>query len=72
MSSEGEMVTARKWGHSIGITLSKKLVEKEKIRPEDKLIITVKKAGSLKELFGSHKFKKSTQEIKDELKKGWE
>ena len=72
MKGEVQIVTARKWGHSIGVALPPGVVSKEKIRPEDKVMITVKKVSSISELFGTHRFKKSTQEIKDELRQGWE
>ncbi len=72
MAADSEIVTARKWGHSIGFTLSKKFVDKEKIMPNDQLIVTIKKVSTMKELAGTWKSKKSTQEIKDELKKGWD
>jgi len=66
------VVTARKWGNSIGITLPKEMVEKEKIRENDKIVVEIKKVSSLKALFGTMKSKKSTQQIKDEMRKGWD
>jgi len=66
------VVTARKWGNSIGVTFPKETVQREKLKPNDKLIISVKKARSIMELFGTIKTKKSTQAIKDELRKGWD
>lgn len=66
------IVTARKWGNSIGATFPAEAVEKEKIKPNDKLIVDVRKVVPIKELFGLAKFKRSTQEIKDELRKGWD
>ncbi|MCX6804131.1 MAG: AbrB/MazE/SpoVT family DNA-binding domain-containing protein [Candidatus Diapherotrites archaeon] len=65
------MVVARKWGNSIGITLPKETADREKIRESDRLIIVVKKVTSLNELFGTFKTQKTTQEIKDESRKGW-
>jgi len=66
------VVTARKWGNSIGIAFPAETVEKEKINPNDKVVVTVQKAASIKELFGTFKTKKSTQKIKDELREGWD
>lgn len=63
---------ARKWGNSIGTTIPKSTVEKEKIKPKDAIIISVRKVNSLDSLFGTWKTKKTAQQIKDELKKGWE
>lgn len=65
---------ARRWGSSIGVILPKSLVEAKRIRENDEVIVNVEKpkpkAGTL---FGFLKdWKKPTQEIKDELRKGWE
>jgi len=62
---------ARKWGNSIGITLPSEMVEEEKIKPNDKIVIKVKKVVPIKDLFGTMKTRKSGQQIKDELRKGW-
>lgn len=66
------IVTARKWGNSIGSTYPDDLVKSEKIRPNDKLIITVKKVIPMKELFGTLKTSKSTQAMKDAAREGWD
>jgi len=66
------IVTARKWGNSIGATFPAETIEKEKIRPNDKLVVEVRKVMPIKELFGIAKFKRSAQEIKDELRQGWD
>ena len=66
------VVTARKWGNSIGATFPAETVEKEKIRPNDKLIVEIRKVVPIKNLFGTFKTKKSTQQIKDELRAGWD
>ncbi len=63
---------ARKWGNSIGVTIPEDAVKKEKIKPNDTLIISIRKAKPISELFGTLKTKKSTQQIKDEIRKGWE
>lgn len=65
------VVTARKWGNSIGATFPAETVEREKIRPNDRLVVEVRKVVPIKELFGTFKTKKSTQHIKDELRAGW-
>jgi len=65
------VVTARKWGNSIGATFPAETVEKHKIRPNDKLVVEVRKVIPIKDLFGTFKTKKSTQKIKDELRAGW-
>ena len=66
------MVTARKWGNSIGVTLPSEMVEDEKIKPNDKVIVSVRKVVPIKNLFGTLKTKKTAQQIKDELRKGWD
>lgn len=65
------VVTIRKWGNSLGLVLSKKLVEEKNIHANDKVIVDVKKAVPINELFGTLKTRRSTQAIKDELRKGW-
>ncbi len=62
----------RKWGNSIGVTIPKEIADKEKIKPNDDVIFSVRKVKPIAELFGTVKFKKPTQKIIDELKKGWE
>jgi len=66
------VVTARRWGNSIGATFPAEAVEKEKIRPNDRLVIEVRKVVPIKELFGTMKTKKTAQQIKDELRTGWD
>ena len=66
------IATARKWGNSIGVTLSEEIVKSEKIKPDDKVILTVKKVVSIKELFGTLKTSKSTQAMKDAAREGWD
>jgi len=66
------VVTARKWGNSIGITLPKSMAEKEKIKDSDKLVVSVKKIVPIKELFGTFKTNKTAQELKNEMREGWD
>lgn len=68
---ECETIT-RKWGNSLGITLPKEVVEEENIKENEKItILILKKRDTLKRTFGmlKGKMKKSTQKIKDELKR---
>jgi len=65
---------AKRWGSSIGIVLPKSIVEENKIRENEEVIIEVKKPVSVKELFGKYpqwKSRKTAQELKDEARKGW-
>lgn len=66
------VVTARKWGNSIGATFPAQAVELEKIKPNDKIILEVKKVISIKDLFGTLKTKKTAQQLKDDARNGWE
>ncbi len=63
---------ARKWGNSIGITIPFDVVEGEKIKPNDKIVVSVKKVPEIKELFGTLKTKKSTDQIMKEIRTGWD
>ncbi len=64
-------VEPREWGNSLGITLPKDVVKKEKIRKGDKLVINIRKKRDLTSLRGLFKFRRSAQQIKDEMRKGW-
>lgn len=66
------IVTIRKWGNSLGVTLPNELVEKNRLSPNDKLILELKKVDNLDDLFGTLKTKKTAQQIKDELREGWD
>lgn len=65
---------ARKWGSSIGVIIPKEVVEARNIKENDEITIHVEKekpkAGVL---FGRlPHWKKSAQELKDEMRAGWE
>jgi len=62
----------RKWGSSIGVVLPKEVVDEIGIKPNEKIVIDIKKRPLAKEFFGLLKdWKRSTQEIKDEMRAGW-
>lgn len=64
--------TTRKWGNSLGITLPKEVVEQEHIQENEKIkVLILKDSRALKKTFGMvrGKWRKSTQAIKDELRK---
>lgn len=66
-------VTARKWGDSIAVIIPSEIVNTKKIKPSDKIKITIKKGGDdLSFLWGKLKTKKTAQELKDESRSGWE
>ena len=67
---------ARKWGSSIGIIIPKEVVEAKRIKENDEIIIEVNnKRPTAAALFGKFpqwKSKKSAQELKNEMRAGWE
>lgn len=64
---------AKKWGSSLGIILPKSVIKARKIRENDDIIIEIKNRPIAGKLFGKLKnWKKPTQEIKDEMRKGWD
>ena len=65
--------TPRKWGNSIGISLSKEVVEQANIKPDKsiRLFIPDKKIN-LAKVFGTLKIKESAQAILDKIREGKE
>ena len=61
----------KRWGNSYGIILPKKFVEVANLKETDKVKISVERITSIEDLFGSVQFDRTSQEIKDEMKKGW-
>lgn len=62
------VVTARKWGNSIGVTLPREVVEKQGIRDNEKFVIDVQrgKPAKVSDIFGLAKgWKIDTQKVKD-------
>ena len=54
----------RKWGRSFGVVLPMKKIKEEGLKENDVVsLLVLKNANSLKETFGTLKFKKSTQQI---------
>ena len=62
----------KKWGNSMGVILPKELVEKERIKENDKIMIQIVKKADLRKIFGSLKRNMTGQEFKDLARKGWE
>ena len=68
---EVECIT-KKWGSSIGVILPKDIIEKEHIEVNEKIFIDIKKKHKANEFFGLlPNWKRSTEEIKMEMKRGW-
>ena len=63
---------ARKWGDSLAVIIPKDIVKAERIRPHDKVHLTIQKEQDLSDLFGTLSTEKTAQQLKDEAKEGWE
>ncbi len=61
----------RRIGNSLGIIIPKEEVDAEKIREGDLVEVEVQRCISLKDMFGSVKFRKTAQELKDEMRREW-
>lgn len=61
----------RKWGNSLGIVVPQSIIEKEKAKEGDEIIILFgrRKDNVLREMFGTHKFKKPVEELMKEVDK---
>ena len=59
----------RKWGSSLGVIIPKDVVKGLKLRENQEIIIDVKpKDNPLKELFGSAKLSKPTEQLLKEIR----
>ena len=56
---------ARKWGNSLGITIPREIVEKEHIKADEALIITIKKKRP--SLFGIVKDRSTPAQVREWL-----
>jgi antitoxin component of MazEF toxin-antitoxin module len=61
----------KKWGNSLGIIIPKTIIDKEKLKENNEIIITIqpKRFTTVRDIFGilKRKSKKNTQEILDEI-----
>ena len=64
---------AKKWGSSLGVIIPREIVQQESIMPEELLRVSFKKQVFARAIWnlGPIRLKKSAQQIKDELRKGW-
>jgi antitoxin component of MazEF toxin-antitoxin module len=62
----------RKWGNSLGVTIPKEIVEKEGIVSGKPVIIQLNPRADIWSIFGTAKFKKTAQQMKDEERRGWD
>ena len=68
-------VTPKRWGSSIAVIIPKDVVERQNIKENEPIKLSVEKQRpvKVKDIFGLLKeWKRSTQEIKDEIRAGWE
>ena len=66
-------VKTRQWGHSIGIVIPSETVEKLKIKPDEEVIVEIKKKEPvLRELWGAFKFKKPGRQLVKEVRRDLE
>ncbi len=73
MQKEIKAIT-RKWGNSIAVVIPTEIVNKENLKENIKVTITKQKKTPIAGVlwgFGKGKFRKSTQQIKDEMRAGW-
>jgi len=61
----------RRIGNSLGLIIPSDEIERHKIREGDIVELEVEKRVNLKEVFGSLKFSKTSQELKDEARRDW-
>ncbi len=61
----------RRIGNSLGVIIPSEEAESNGLAEGDSVEIEVRRRANLKELFGSAKFTRSAQQIKDEARKGW-
>lgn len=64
----------KQWGNSIGITIPREVIKKEKISPKRrvKFLVVGAEMDNLKKAFGSLKLKKETQKVMDEIDAGYD
>ena len=66
------IVKPRAWGNSLGITIPKKIIDEEKIREGEEIVVSIRKKKDITILRGLVKFRQGAQQIKDNMRKGWE
>lgn len=72
MEMEAEVV-AKKWGNSFGIIIPNEIVKSENIKENEKLVVEIKKRQLGREFLGLLKdWQRDPQELKDEIRRGWD
>ncbi|HIG97706.1 MAG TPA: hypothetical protein HA230_05180 [Candidatus Aenigmarchaeota archaeon] len=62
----------RKIGNSLGVIFPIEMVREKNLKENERVFVNVAKKGDLSKLFGTLKFKESSQKIKDDIRKGWD
>lgn len=66
-------VKVREWGNSLGIVIPKEVANAKGVRAGDEVVAEIRKASNIGEIFGSLSgWKRPTQRIKEDARKGWE
>ena len=66
-------VVAKKWGNSFGIIIPNEIVKSENIKENEKLVVEIKKRQLGREFLGLLKdWQRDPQELKDEIRRGWD
>ncbi len=72
MTSNMKVVAkVRKFGNSLGVVIPSEEATRHGIVVGDEVQLEVEKKTNLRELFGSIKFSKTAQEMKDEDREAW-
>ncbi|MBI2936912.1 MAG: AbrB/MazE/SpoVT family DNA-binding domain-containing protein [Thaumarchaeota archaeon] len=61
----------RRVGNSLGVVIPKDEAERHNLAEGDLVELEVERRINLEEMFGSLKFSKSTQQMKEESRAGW-
>lgn len=69
--AEIETIT-RKWGNSLGITIPQRVIHQIHLHENQKVIVDIKPVHDLSPLRGMLRSAKSAQQLKDEMRSGWE
>ena len=66
-------VLTKKWGSSLGLIIPKRIVERDNLKPNEAIMIEIKKSVCGREIWGLFpSLKIDTQKAKDEMRKGWD
>ncbi len=66
------MAIVKRWGGSLAVVVPREVALRESLAEGDEINLSFRKIPSFGEIFGSVKSRKSTQAIKEELRRGWD